>query len=98
MTELRYREALNEALREELQRDERVLLLGEDIGVFGGAFRVTAGLLEGFGERRGRGTPPPGETNVGGGGGGAAGGRRAGGGRGARHFFLAAALPTLAPP
>ena len=52
MAELRYREALNAALREELARDERVLLMGEDIGVFGGAFKVTAGLLEEFGERR----------------------------------------------
>ena len=40
---MRYREALNEALREEMQRDERVLLMGEDIGVFNGAFKVTAG-------------------------------------------------------
>jgi pyruvate dehydrogenase E1 component beta subunit len=65
MTELRYREALNAALREELQRDERVLLLGEDIGVFGGAFRVTAGLLEEFGERRVRDTPISENTIVG---------------------------------
>ena len=40
MSELRYREALNVALREELRRDERVVLLGEDIGVFGGAFEL----------------------------------------------------------
>ena len=39
---IRYREALNEALREEMQRDERVILMGEDIGVFNGAFKVTA--------------------------------------------------------
>ena len=65
MTELRYREALNAALREELERDERVLLLGEDIGVFGGAFKVTDGLLEEFGERRVRDTPISENTIVG---------------------------------
>jgi pyruvate dehydrogenase E1 component beta subunit len=57
MAELRYREALGAALREELRRDERVILMGEDIGVFGGAFRVTEGLLEEFGEKRIRDTP-----------------------------------------
>jgi pyruvate dehydrogenase E1 component beta subunit len=65
MPELRYREALNEALREELRRDERVLLMGEDIGVFGGAFKVTAGLLEEFGEKRVRDTPISENTFVG---------------------------------
>jgi len=65
MAELRYREALNAALREELRRDERVVLLGEDIGVFGGAFKVTAGLLEEFGERRVRDTPISENTIVG---------------------------------
>jgi pyruvate/2-oxoglutarate/acetoin dehydrogenase E1 component len=57
MPELRYREALCAALREEMRRDERVFLMGEDIGVFGGAFKVTEGLLEEFGERRVRDTP-----------------------------------------
>ncbi len=65
MSTVRYREALNQALREELQRDERVLLMGEDIGVFGGAFKVTAGLLEEFGERRVRDTPISENTIVG---------------------------------
>ncbi len=65
MSELRYREALNAALREELARDERVLLMGEDIGVFGGAFKVTAGLLEEFGEKRVRDTPISENTIVG---------------------------------
>jgi pyruvate/2-oxoglutarate/acetoin dehydrogenase E1 component len=65
MSELRYREALNAALREELKRDERVMLMGEDIGVFGGAFKVTAGLLEEFGERRVRDTPISENTIVG---------------------------------
>jgi pyruvate/2-oxoglutarate/acetoin dehydrogenase E1 component len=57
MSELRYREALGAALREEMRRDERVFLMGEDIGVFGGAFKVTEGLLDEFGERRVRDTP-----------------------------------------
>jgi len=65
MAELRYREALGQALREELRRDERVILMGEDIGVFGGAFKVTAGLLEEFGERRVRDTPISENTFVG---------------------------------
>jgi len=54
---VRYRDALNQALREEMQRDESVFLMGEDIGVFQGAFKVTAGLLEEFGEKRVRDTP-----------------------------------------
>ncbi|HEY7952219.1 MAG TPA: alpha-ketoacid dehydrogenase subunit beta [Solirubrobacteraceae bacterium] len=65
MAELRYREALNQALREELARDERVVLMGEDIGVFGGAFKVTEGLLEEFGEKRVRDTPISENTFVG---------------------------------
>ena len=44
--------ALRQALIEEMQRDEHVVLLGEDIGVFGGAYRVTDGLMEMFGEDR----------------------------------------------
>jgi pyruvate dehydrogenase E1 component beta subunit len=62
---LRYREALNEALREELRRDERVVLMGEDIGVFNGAFKVTAGLLDEFGDKRVRDTPISENTIVG---------------------------------
>jgi pyruvate/2-oxoglutarate/acetoin dehydrogenase E1 component len=65
MAEIRYREALGAALREELHRDERVMLMGEDIGVFGGAFKVTEGLLEEFGERRVRDTPISENTIVG---------------------------------
>jgi pyruvate dehydrogenase E1 component beta subunit len=65
MAQMRYREALNAALREELVRDERVVLMGEDIGVFGGAFKVTEGLLEEFGERRVRDTPISENTIVG---------------------------------
>jgi pyruvate/2-oxoglutarate/acetoin dehydrogenase E1 component len=65
MTEMRYRDALKLALREEMLRDENVVLLGEDIGVFGGAFKVTSGLLEQFGERRVRDTPISENTIVG---------------------------------
>ncbi|HYM55742.1 MAG TPA: alpha-ketoacid dehydrogenase subunit beta [Solirubrobacteraceae bacterium] len=65
MAQMRYREALNAALREELARDERVVLMGEDIGVFGGAFKVTDGLLEEFGEKRVRDTPISENTIVG---------------------------------
>ncbi|MCL2769166.1 MAG: alpha-ketoacid dehydrogenase subunit beta [Solirubrobacterales bacterium] len=65
MAQMRYREALGAALREEMLRDERVILLGEDIGVFGGAFKVTAGLLQQFGERRVRDTPISENTIVG---------------------------------
>jgi|YelNatPaOPRAMG01_1025707.scaffolds.fasta_scaffold02552_7 pyruvate dehydrogenase E1 component beta subunit len=52
MRELRYVEAIREALRQEMRRDERVFLIGEDIGVYGGAFGVTDGLLEEFGPER----------------------------------------------
>jgi pyruvate dehydrogenase E1 component beta subunit len=64
-TTMRYREALNQALREEMQADENVFLMGEDIGVFQGAFKVTAGLLEEFGEKRVRDTPISENTIVG---------------------------------
>jgi pyruvate dehydrogenase E1 component beta subunit len=62
---MRYREALNEALREEMHRDESVFIMGEDIGVFNGAFKVTQGLLEEFGEKRVRDTPISENTIVG---------------------------------
>jgi pyruvate dehydrogenase E1 component beta subunit len=65
MTVMRYREALNTALREEMRRDESVMLMGEDIGIFNGAFKVTAGLLDEFGERRVRDTPISENTIVG---------------------------------
>jgi pyruvate dehydrogenase E1 component beta subunit len=65
VAELRYREALGAALREEMERDEEVILIGEDIGVFGGAFKVTEGLLDRFGERRVRDTPISENTIVG---------------------------------
>jgi len=47
-----YVEAIREGIREEMERDPNVFLLGEDIGVYGGAFKVTQGLLAQFGERR----------------------------------------------
>ena len=47
-----YRVALREALAEEMERDENVYLIGEDIGTFGGAYRVTDGLLDRFGPQR----------------------------------------------
>src|SRR3954452_18919886 len=65
MAEMRYREGLNEALREEMDRDESVFIRGEDIGVFQGAFKVTNGLLEEFGEKRVRDTPISENTIVG---------------------------------
>ena len=52
MTELTYLEAIREALLEEMERDPAVVCLGEDIGAYGGAFKVTAGLLDRFGPRR----------------------------------------------
>ncbi|HZC19163.1 MAG TPA: alpha-ketoacid dehydrogenase subunit beta [Rubrobacteraceae bacterium] len=52
MPEKTYREALKEAMREEMERDESVLLMGEDIGVYGGTQLVTDGLLDIFGPKR----------------------------------------------
>ena len=52
-----FRDALRLALREEMLRDERVFVMGEEVGVFEGAYKVTAGLLEEFGEDRVRDTP-----------------------------------------
>jgi pyruvate/2-oxoglutarate/acetoin dehydrogenase E1 component len=47
-----YLEAISDGLREEMRRDERVLVIGEDVGVYGGAFKVTKGFQEEFGEWR----------------------------------------------
>src|SRR5881396_3193656 len=52
MSALTYLQAISSALRDELRSDERVLVMGEDIGAFGGAFKVTDGFLEEFGEER----------------------------------------------
>jgi 2-oxoisovalerate dehydrogenase E1 component beta subunit len=52
MPTLTYLEAIRQGLWEEMERDPDVFMIGEDIGVYGGAFKVTAGFLEHFGERR----------------------------------------------
>jgi len=52
MPALTYLEAIRLAMLEEMQKDERVFVIGEDVGSYGGAFRVTQGFLEAFGERR----------------------------------------------
>ena len=49
---LTYRDALNQALREEMERDPNVFLMGEEVGVYQGAYKVSRGLLESFGEKR----------------------------------------------
>jgi 2-oxoisovalerate dehydrogenase E1 component beta subunit len=57
MAALRMREALRDAMAEEMRRDEGVFVMGEDVAVFGGAFKVTDGLLDEFGEARVMDTP-----------------------------------------
>lgn len=57
MREITYAEAIREALREEMKRDDKVYILGEDVGKFGGCFGVTKGLWEEFGDDRVRDTP-----------------------------------------
>jgi 2-oxoisovalerate dehydrogenase E1 component beta subunit len=57
MTEITYLQAISSALRDELRADERVLVMGEDIGVFGGAFKVTDGFIDEFGPDRVMDTP-----------------------------------------
>lgn len=52
MSQLTYLEAIRQGLREEMRRDPNVFLIGEDIGVYGGAFKVTAGLFDEFGGQR----------------------------------------------
>lgn len=52
MREISYMEALREGLRQAMEKDERVFLIGEDIGIYGGAFGVSAGLLDQFGPER----------------------------------------------
>src|SRR5207245_11353789 len=51
--EVTYLEAISQALDEEMARDERVFLMGEDIGPYGGAFRITGGFQQKYGEWRG---------------------------------------------
>src|SRR6266702_768163 len=57
MRTITYRDALREAIREEMQRDERIFILGEDIAGYGGTYAVSKGLFEEFGEKRVRDTP-----------------------------------------
>lgn len=76
MRKLTYRDALREGLREALQKDERVFLMGEDVGRYGGCFAVSKGLLEEFGEQRIRDTPLSESTFTGAGIGAALGGMR----------------------
>ncbi|TDC89619.1 alpha-ketoacid dehydrogenase subunit beta [Saccharopolyspora aridisoli] len=57
MALMTYRQALHDTLQEEMRRDEDVLLIGEEIGVFEGSYKITAGLLKEFGEKRVRDTP-----------------------------------------
>src|SRR5262245_62266390 len=52
MATLTYRDALNQALREEMQRDDRVFLMGEEVAEYDGAYKVSRGLLKEFGPRR----------------------------------------------
>ncbi len=65
MPAMRMREALRDAMAEEMRRDESVYVIGEDVGVFQGAFKVTEGLLDEFGEKRVRDTPISENTIVG---------------------------------
>ena len=65
MAQVRMREALRDAMAEEMRRDESVFVMGEDVGVFQGAFKVTEGLLDEFGEKRVRDTPISENTIVG---------------------------------
>ena len=58
MPTMMYAQALNQALREEMQRDENVFVFGEEVAKWGGSFTVTKGLLEEFGEKRIRGRIP----------------------------------------
>lgn len=57
MQEITYREALNQALKEEMRRDDRIFVLGEDVGLYGGSYKVTDGLFAEFGSDRVRDTP-----------------------------------------
>src|SRR5512135_3240770 len=52
MARITYREAITQALREEMRRDERVFIMGEEVGVWGGTYAVTRGLLDEFGAAR----------------------------------------------
>ncbi len=76
MSTITYREAMRQALREALERDDRVFLMGEDVGRYGGCYAVSLGLLEEFGPERIRDTPLSESAFVGAGIGAALGGMR----------------------
>jgi pyruvate/2-oxoglutarate/acetoin dehydrogenase E1 component len=76
MIKLTYREAVRQTIREAMQKDERVFLMGEDVGRYGGSYAVSMGLLEEFGPERIRDTPLSESTFVGAGIGAALGGMR----------------------
>lgn len=57
MAVITYKEAVRQAMQEEMRRDETVFLMGEDVGIYGGAFGVSLGMLDEFGEERVRDTP-----------------------------------------
>lgn len=57
MSEITYAQAIKDAMSEEMRRDENVFLMGEDVGLYGGAFGVTVGMFQEFGEERVRDTP-----------------------------------------
>ncbi len=76
MSKMSYRDAIRSALREALRDDPRVFLMGEDVGGYGGAFKVSLGLLEEFGPERVRDTPLSENTFLGAGIGAALGGMR----------------------
>ncbi|AOT73183.1 pyruvate dehydrogenase [Geosporobacter ferrireducens] len=57
MREITYAQAINEAMSEEMRKDENVFLMGEDVGLYGGAFGVSVGMIQEFGEERVRDTP-----------------------------------------
>ena len=57
MREITYAEALREAMSEEMRKDERIILMGEDVGIYGGAFGVSIGMIDEFGPERIRDTP-----------------------------------------
>ena len=52
MAEVTFLEAIRQGIFEEMEKDERVFVIGEDVGIYGGAFKVTEGLLDRFGSKR----------------------------------------------
>lgn len=57
MREITYAQAVNEAMSQEMRRDKNVFLMGEDVGIYGGAFGISVGMVEEFGEKRVKDTP-----------------------------------------